>query len=424
MGRRSIWIRPSTANLWAAPGGCWASATFEPPADRGDTEHTERGTRLHAAVASIIRPHDPDHPKPVLEDGEWGIAQRAVAELEEHVAVDQYDWTVEKTVGWPMGDGESEETMTHLEGTPDLVGRVRRSWWRERGKLMDGPRMVIVDWKFGKFPVPAEGNHQLLVYAVLLTLGSGFDPSWYAGWQDTDEIRVMIVQPANADIHQPVVSKAILTFREVREAGERLDALAVRMLTGDLTYNPSAANCRWCEGSRSLMCPQVLGSMQEAETVRVGADRRIPSYLYEDFLAKADLVAEMARHIREAARQELIAGRPVPGLKLVPGRASPRRWADEVAAGKALADLGDHHARGVDIYTEPRLRTVSALDREFRRVGATLSRDVLRAHTAPVSAPDPVVAYEDDRRPTLGEKRIADAIAHYTKPTEDSNGKG
>lgn len=413
---RPIWIRPSTAALWAGPGGCWPSATFEPP-ERGEdeTEHTRRGTRLHAAIASLICPHEPGFPSPELEEGEWEIARGALDDFEAHISVNDYDWTVEREVGHTVGN----QRAFRMTGTPDLVGRVRRSSWRATDRVQSDHLMVVADWKMGDHPIDANDNIQLMAYAIMLTMGDSHDMSWLTDWQDHYKILLMIIQPSRERRHEPVVSKATVTFRDVRREAQRIDKLVDRMLDPEepLSYNPRVRNCRWCPGARSLGCPMLTKSMREtiSRSESRMADGGLPTYLYSEFLAKADLIAHFAKHVREDARVRLESGENVYGLKLVPGRAAPRVWTDERAAADELIANADEHK--VDIFTESRLKSVAVLDREFRRAGAVVSRAILERLSESPGHADATVAFDDDRRPTLGEKRVAEALEHFKDKT-------
>lgn len=410
---RAIYIRPSTANLWASPDGCLASCSFEPAAHGSEeTVHTLRGTRLHEAVACII---DPERPTPLLEKGEWALAQEAVAQLEAHVDVDAYEWRTETKVGRHMGlDGTQGVWM---DGTPDLVGVGKLGSWRARARVKGEPRMVLVDFKFGSIPVEAEENQQLAAYAVMLLLGTD---TWARRlkWKDDDIVRTIIVQPAAAERGDPVVKKATLTYRDVKNAEKVFDALVDRASDPDheFEYNPSPANCRYCRGAATGECPEVVRTMVRAEeSVAAIADYGLlPPSGYTDFLAKAEMVAEMAKHVKEDAHRRLTRGEPVRGLKLVPGRAGNRKWIDEDAAVKALRDMGDHGAR-VDPFTAPRLKTPAALERELKREGASASLEVMAEHCDRAAATT-VVAYEGDPRRGLDDTAMARALDHFNQP--------
>lgn len=413
---RPIWVRPSTANLWAGVDGCPASATFAPP-PKGSEEnaHTLRGTRLHAAVASIIAP-GPENPRPALEDGEWSVAQRAVAELEAHVDTDAYEWRVETKFGRHMGTEGTQATW--LDGTADLVGLAKERGWRGRGVAADEPRMVVADFKMGRQPVEAEGNRQLLAYAVLLLDGQDM---WAQTreWADTDTIRLMIVQPANADTGEPVVKKALVSHADVMKEAARLDTLVGELTDASkpVRFNPTAGNCCYCPGARSGKCPEVSRSMVAAEGVliRQGNDGAEIAPLhpnaYFDFLAKADLVAEMAKHVREDARRRLEREEDIPGLKLVAGRAGNRRWKDAAATAKELLEHGDHGNR-VELFTEPVLKSPAQLDKAFKGVSAPVSGGIIARGVERPPATK-TVAYEDDPRQALGQTAVAAAVEHF-----------
>lgn len=403
---RPIWVRPSSAPLWSDPKGCWASATFEPPGKgESETSHTLRGTRLHEAVASII---DPDlHQRPRLEDGEWAVAQGAVAELESHVDVDSYRWRVETKVGRRMG-------KVLVDGTPDLVGIAKERGWRGKAIPLGEPRMVIADFKFGRHNVEAETNYQLMCYAVLLLFG---EDRWAQRreWKPDDTIRTMIVQPAMRDVGAGVVKKGMLTYAQAEAERDRLDRLLYHMSNPhtELTYNPTADNCRYCVGARSGECPEVVTSLARVEDQVEGIEDfgLLPPSGYADFLRKCDLVAVMAKHVREDAQRRLERGEPVQDLRLVPGRQGNRKWTDPAECERQLREFGDHGKR-VDILVEPVLKSPSVLDREFGACGAKASQEIIRRHyeRGPATV---AVDYEGGPAQTLGHKRIEAAIEHF-----------
>lgn len=414
---RPIWIRASTANLWASPEGCLPSCTFQ-PADKGsqETEHTLRGTRLHSAVASIIAPAD--NPRPALKPGEWPLAQSAVAALEAHVAVDAYDRRVEHTIGRHMG--LSHDTHVWMSSTPDLVLRARKDGWRGSSIPRGDPKLIIADWKFGRYNVEAEGNRQLAAYAVLLLFG---EDKWAhdLDWKDDDIIRTMIIQPAAAEVGEPMVRRSTLTYGQVKKGADYLDYIVDRVSDPDyeLPYNPTADNCRYCRGAETMECPAVAKGLVEVEE-KVVEFGLVPPSEYANVLAKTELVAEWAKHIRLDAQRRLERGEPVQGLKLVPGRAGNRRWIDPDATAKALRSKGDHPPK-VEIFTEPVLKSPAQMEKAFKGINAPISEGIIGTGWERPPAQN-TVAYESDPRPALDKTGLGKALEVFKAKQEDSNG--
>lgn len=409
---RRVWIRPSGARLWAHPEGCPASMTFpDLPADqRVETVHTLRGTRLHEAVASII---DPRRPKPALEAGEWAEASLAVSEFERYCSVDRYDWKVEKKIAWHVPGG------AYIDGTPDLVGYRKGadgSWRGERSYQTATPCLTIADWKFGAVPVSAADNYQLICYAVMLLWGEA--DLWCCAQED-DTVRVCIIQPAAEEKFTPMVDATVYSISELAAHRDRLIKLIEGTQDGarPIAYNPSDRNCRWCDAARSLSCPEVKGSLATAERTMT-PDLTLAVSDWADFLRRADIVAVMAKHIRAAAQSRLEKGErldgrkapPPPGLKLVQGRAGHRKWTSESEAAKELVEWGDHG--NVDIYAPMRLKSPAVLEKEFKALKAEKSGEIIRRHYER-SEPTTTVAFADDVRDTVGDKRTEEVLQYF-----------
>lgn len=407
---RQIWIRPSSSKLWAAPDGCPASATFE-PAEKGtrETEHTLRGTRLHEAVASII---NPERPKPLLEDGEWGIARQAVAELERHVAVDAYDWRVERQLERQTGISDAF-CRYPLDGTPDLLGILKEGGWRGKRPPKGEPRLVIVDWKFGRHVVRAEGNQQLLTYAVMALFGDDSSIRGGAPWMSEDEIRGMIVQPAMTDYFEGIVSKTTMTYGQVVNEMIRLDELVVDLQdpAKDLAFNPTPTNCRWCEGNLSLKCPMIEKIVSETPSAGCHPDN------FHKLLRKAEQVQVFADSIREVAKKSMALGEPVPGLKLIQSRAGNRRWTSEEDAAAYLHE----NCEGHDWYQPVKLKSPAVIEKLLKKQKEAESWQVVSERYVERGEPTISVAFEDDERESVdgSPDRAAETFKNQRKGGSD-----
>lgn len=432
---RPIWIRPSGANLWADPEGCWASATFEPP-EKGseETPATLRGTRLHEAVASII---DPMRRRPLLQGGEWNLARGAVSELERHVAVDSYEWKIEDKISRTMGEHDpgSSPYQAFMDGTPDLVGLTKGAGWRGKQPPKDSAKMVIVDWKFGRIPVDAADNRQLLAYAVMHLYGNpnptvGWARKWH--WDLEDEILTIIVQPAMAEVFEPFVKTARYKYKDILEERDRLDSLVSKMrdLAVPVEYNPTVRNCRYCEGARQAKCPVMAEVLDLAEDYILMGRKPIGEGLTTDkfakFLRRADLVACHAKSVREVSATYLKNGVDVQGLKLVQTRAGNRRWKDEEAAAGSLHEHVE--SAGVDIWEPVKLKSPAAIVRTIK--AATYADDADRECDLEIvdglverSEPTLAIVPEDDPRDSVVPSPDTAKQVFKSKRKEAKNGQ-
>jgi hypothetical protein len=186
----------------------------------------------------------------------------------------------------------------------------------------------IRDLKFGRGEkVFAERNEQLQIYALgavrdLEELGFEFNT-----------IRVGIHQPRLDHLDEWVFTPA-----ELAEFELELKAAIERASAPDAPRVPGNKQCRWCKHKAN--CPEATGLVQDV----VGVDfenldqpivPKTPELLAKKMEA-LDFIEEWCSAVRAAVETELLAGRTVPGWKLVEGKKGARAWADEAAAEDLL----------------------------------------------------------------------------------------
>ena len=103
--------------------------------------------------------------------------------------------------------------------TPDL--------WVYYGKRR---HLVMIDFKSGAIPVPAEGNKQLLYYAVTAVEQEPIDP---------ETITLQVIQPGNNSEHL-IQRWELDNWRDEARAAEQ------RIINKDLTLRPSDKGCTFC----------------------------------------------------------------------------------------------------------------------------------------------------------------------------------
>lgn len=211
----------------------------------------------------------------------------------------------------PIGHITGEEGAF---GTSDLV-------------LMDIPQktLSVVDAKFGGSPVEAEDSRQGLGYAL-----SAFD--LFSMVHEIDTVKFIIVQPPLKRIREWSMSDAELEarrddFRPAKEvkAGEK--------------------QCKWC--SKKTDCPALAAFVKESvacdfEDLTGKSGESIQGIAHADLAssyAAVDLVELWAKAVRKKAFEHLSNGLPLPGFKLVQGRAGNRKWSDSDDAEQLLKSM-------------------------------------------------------------------------------------
>ncbi len=210
-------------------------------------------------------------------------------------------------------------------------------------------------------------------------------------------------------IHQPRlnhISEEVFTVEELLAFGVRLADAAKLALAKSGQLVPGEKQCRWCRAKAT--CPalreQVLAQVQaEGDEVSMPADDLAGA------MAKVDLIEDWCRAVRAKVEENLLAGRAVPGYKLVEGKRGNRRWADAAAAEAAMKAA----RLKVDEMYERSLMSPTRLEKVLKergRVWAKLEPLITQSEGRPSVAP------ESDPRPALATAGL-DAMSDLTQET-------
>lgn len=240
----------------------------------------------------------------------------------------------------PIGNVTGEDGAT---GTADAV-------------IVQGDELQIHDLKYGMgVRVEAEENKQLMLYAL-----GALDE--YSLLGDFTQVRLFIHQPRVH--HAP--SEWVVGVEALREFGEQV---ATRTKVACLAYDhranwlpggrspatqyltPSDKGCKWCRAKAD--CPALAAfvtdavgaefedltktpvKVEEALSLQVKGD---PAILAAKMSA-CNLIEDWIKAVRGKVESELLAGRDVPGYKLVQGRKGPRAWSDADEAETTLKSM-------------------------------------------------------------------------------------
>jgi hypothetical protein len=259
--------------------------------------YAEEGTLLHDAISHFL--------------GEDGGAFGAPIELIEDkllpalALLDEVD--PDKTMEYEV------ETRVHFGdllpgvfGSTDLMGRI-------------GSKAIILDWKFGAgVPVPAEENEQLMFYAAAAMRTP--EAQWV--FDGATEVELIIIQP-------PVIKRWTTTIERIKQFEQTL-IKAVKIAQQPDAPLKNGDHCRWC--AAKPVCPIMTGAVDRAVAIKmdkIDVDK-IGAYLHN-----ADLLESWIKDLRALAEEMLKKGKPVPGWKMVPKRAT-RSWVKEEDAKAAL----------------------------------------------------------------------------------------
>ena len=213
------------------------------------------------------------------------------------------DKTMEYAVETRVGFGD---LLPGVFGSTDLMGRI-------------GNKAIILDWKFGSgVPVPAEENEQLMFYAAAAMRTP--EAKWV--FDGATEVELVIIQP-------PTIKRWTTTIARIKEFEQTL-VRAVKLAQQPDAPLKNGDHCRWC--SAKPVCPVMTGAVDRAVAIKmdkIDVDK-IGAYLHN-----ADLLEDWIKDLRALAEEMMKKGKPVPGWKMVPKRAT-RSWVKEEDAKAAL----------------------------------------------------------------------------------------
>lgn len=190
-----------------------------------------------------------------------------------------------------------------LWGTADLIVHVYDD---------DGDELHIVDYKYGRSPVPAVENEQLLLYLMgaIKRLGLSAMP---------DMMQIHIVQPR---VSPPIKSWVVKLDYLMKEFLPRVQAAVKAIESGKTELVASAETCRYCPAIAS--CPAAAKVAEEACDF-AALNEMQP---FEQTLAMLPVVRDWADAVEAQAMKALKSGQAIDGWELKPG-VSRRKWVNE-----------------------------------------------------------------------------------------------
>ena len=199
--------------------------------------------------------------------------------------------------------------------------------------------LQVHDLKYGRTPVDAEKNPQLMLYA----LGALEE---YGVVAEFTGVRLFIHQPRT----DKAASEWACSVSELLAFGEHVKertfhARQVLDIEDPAAYShhlrPSEAACRWCKAKAK--CP-ALGKYVE-ETIGAEFEDLTEIPIIADNtalaakLAACGLIEKWIKAVRASVEAELFSGHEVPGYKLVAGKKGARSWADVKEAETMLKTM-------------------------------------------------------------------------------------
>ena len=250
------------------------------PADESSPA-AEEGTRLHALAESALL--DPNE--------KWRDEWIEYANLKSYV---NFCIGLEGT--------KHVETQVSLFYSPDETGTV--DFASHNGNVLH-----IVDLKTGNHPVSAEGNKQLLIYALGLVL------------PETEIIRMTIFQFGEPDTWE-------LSVDDAQALGVLIGEMASVALNDEVTaLEASDEACKWCRCKG--YCPAFAKPLIESFDDLTSGERLSDAKMAHIFSQKT-VLTKMLSEIEKNLFARVSGGEHIDGLHVEAGRKGNKAWSKDV----------------------------------------------------------------------------------------------
>ena len=302
------------------------------------------------------------------------------------------------------------ERVMSFKGKPYQAQEIRVDFsdWVPEGfgtcdcMILGGNQLIIVDYKHGKgVPVSAENNSQMRLYALgaLKQFGSFYQ---------VNTITMAIVQPRIS----AEVSEETITREELLSWGEQIKPIAAKAASGNGAEFKEGPWCRFCKGKavcrarsenmtaledfKGIGIEGRLSSEDKAarETVKAAGfpvDTMLTDEEIGDLLIRGAELEAWYKDLQAYALEAILAGKEIPGWKVVAGR-SNRAFDDQEAAFKDIMKAGYDE---VMLY-ERKPKTLSELE---KMIGKKAFGEIAGKHIVkPIGKPT-LVEMSDKREP-------------------------
>jgi hypothetical protein len=279
-----------------------------------------------------------------------------------------------------------ETPYVALEQTVDFSDWVPDGYGTADCVLIGNGILHVIDYKHGKgVPVPAEGNAQLILYALGAYVRYGL-------FYDIQKVRWTIVQPRNGGVSETPEWDVpfLLSWAEgyVRPR-------ALMAANGEGEYR-SGEWCRFCKAN--AVCRARSDRNLALEEFHAAPPALLAPTELGAILTRATDLQAWLSDVEEYVLSALLNGEEIPGWKAVEGRAV-RVWTDQDAAFKAAMEAGTPE----EMLYERKPVTLAALEKIMGKKNFQVLTPYV--HTPPGK---PTLAREDDKKPAITNRPTAE----------------
>lgn len=392
-------LSPSAAHRWLH---CAGSVVLEAQCPEGSSDFADEGTAAHslASMALESRQHARAYLGRLIEVNgkQWEVTEEMAGYVQEYL-----DYV--RALGGQLLI-EQRLSIEHLTGEPEAKGT------SDAVVLLDD-ELIIVDLKYGRgVKVDAEHNEQLALYALAALKEFEF-------LAEFKRVRLVVSQPRLNHLDEwdcAVADLQRFAEQEVKRGAERCQSAVTYFETHSELHEkyltPGNDQCLFC--AAKARCPaltkHVLQTVADdfvdvAQPINKQLDRAgvpvtsraVDNATLGNLLASMDLIETFCKAVRAEAERELLAGRAVPGFKLVEGRRGARKWADETEVETTLKGM---RLKTEEMYDFSLISPTSA--EKLHKSGVIGPRQWPKLQSLITqSEGKPSVAPESDKRPAL-----------------------
>lgn len=372
---------------------CTPSARLEATLPDQSSVYAEEGTLAHAIAELRLRKYFTVMKKSKYDSELKKLQKHELYKKEMLDHVQTYFEYVEKVMH--SFDGISPYAVA--EKRLDLSHIVPESFGTGDCIIIGGKELHVIDFKYGQgVVVEAERNSQMMLYALGALRA-------YSLLYQIERVHLTIVQPRAKGI-----SSWETTPAELAAWGEEVKVKAQEAWEGKGVHTPGDW-CRFCR-ARQQCRARAEHNLQLEGFTAIPTALMTPEQIAE-LLPRIELLMRWGKELQDYAFEEALAGRDIPGYKLVAGR-STRKFTDQDKAFAALIAAGIEEAVLYERKPLPLTKVESLLDRaEYE----TLLQPYITKEPG-----KPTLVPESDKRPPM-RSSAADDFTPVAAPAASIN---
>jgi hypothetical protein len=230
----------------------------------------------------------------------------------------------------------------------DTIGQPDQFGTADCMAYMPDDELQIHDLKYGRTPVDAKDNAQLMIYAL-----GGITYIENELLLDVSTVRLFIHQPRLNKVSEfKINTHDLLTFKTLAQNRvSRCEEIRQGAETKDSDYH-AGEWCKYCvavgrcEAERNLVYSSIVGEFEDMTEDNIKENIRchtltkpVDLHIVASDLKLLPFIEQWCKARKKFAMDILLSGEKIPNWKLVAGKRPPRKWADSEEMDKVLSGM-------------------------------------------------------------------------------------